>query len=101
MGSWTKKFYMTNVVWYDGNEANVSKFIIECCEEDDGYVWAFEKSERKVYQYFASDIKVLEIDLLYPMTSEEITALSSLENSSSKDDQQKYSAYERFICGWY
>ena len=55
-----KKRYLVNVVWYDGTDAYVSKFIIK------------EGDEKKIKEYLKFNGEVLKIDKLIQVEDEEI-----------------------------
>ena len=79
------KWWMCNVVWYDGVDAYVSKFVLRCDENG-----VTQESEGLVGQYLNGNGEVLKIDRLYPVTLENIVALKD-----SKEEQQQW-AYNRF-----
>lgn len=77
-------WYLVNVVWYDGVEAYVTKFVLPVNEK-----YELEKSTKdKVKKYLDGNGEVLKFDLCYFVTLENIIAY--------KDDIDKNCIYERF-----
>ncbi len=90
------KFWMCNVVWYDGSAAFVSKFILQ--SEDDEIT---EDSKRKVRQYLNGNGEVLKIDPLFTVDFDNIVALKTFENSTSEYELEQFAAYDRFKNMWF
>ena len=80
------KWWMCNVVWYDGTDAFVSKFVLKCTV--DGVT---EESEGLVGQMISGNGEVLKIDRLYPVELENIIAL---KDYTEQPELQR--AYDRF-----
>lgn len=68
------KWWMVNVVWYDGVEAYVSKFVLKIEGEDK------TEAEKMVKTHLADSGEVLKLDVLYPVTLENIMALKDSDN---------------------
>jgi len=84
------KWWMCNVVWYDGCDAFVSKFILEC--ELGGIT---EKSEGLLGQELNGNGELLKVDKLYPVDLDNIIALKN----SDKDSDVVI--YNRFKNMWF
>ena len=86
-----KYFYMCNVVWYDGDEAYVSKFVLECeCDPEYGTVkGATVDAKEKVERYLSGNGEILKIEPYSRYDLELITGLSRLEG-------EMFAAYGRF-----
>lgn len=93
-------WYMCNVVWYDGQDAYVSKFVLKADEIND-VVGITEESDRKVRSYISGNGEVLKVDLLYPVDFDNIVALKSYENSHLESEIELYAAYDRFKHMWF
>ena len=93
-----KKWFLTNVVWYDGCYAYTSKFILKV---DENWEDVTEESEHALRKYLDGNGEVLKIDKLYPVDFDEIVAFGNLSNSTIEADKEKYSAYERFKEMWF
>lgn len=76
-----------NVVWYDGVEAYVTKFV---CRVDENLTITSD-SKRRVKEYIDGNGEVLKYDLLYEMIWDNIIAYK---------DQQDASIYSRFVEMW-
>lgn len=85
------KWYMCNVVWYDGSDAYVSKFVLKVTEE-----CVTEESEGLVGQYLNGNGEVLKIDPLYSVDFDNIVALKDY-----KEQPELQTAYERFKNMWF
>ena len=76
------KWYMYNVVCYDGVDAYVVKFIAhtdsELCDID----------VRKHFSQY-SDTEVVKVDGLYPLTIENIIAFYNMKDGGEHSSQQK------------
>jgi len=94
---------MTNVVWYDGSDAYVSKFILKQKRTDDGANdTVTEESEDRVRQYLGEgNGEVLKIDVLYGLSFDSIVALKDYEKSGYKSEVEQFAAYERFKEIWF
>lgn len=90
------KWWMCNVVWYDGSDAYVSKFILKATEEG-----VTEESEGLVGQYLNGNGELLKIDPLYYVNFDNIIALKTYEDSNSEHERSLYNAYERFKEMWF
>ena len=91
-----EKFWMVNVVWYDGADAYVSKFILKAADEG-----ITKESEDKVKSYLEGNGEVLKFDRLYPMEFDNIIALDNYKNSTSEHEIEEYAAYDRFKTLWF
>ena len=92
------QWIMTNVVWYDGVDAFVTKFIVQA-ETDTEKIgtsnyWSVTKeSERKIREYFDGNGEVLKIDPLYGVDFDNIVALGQCDEEYKKAERE---AVERF-----
>ena len=78
------KYSMYNVVWYDGVDAYVSKFVLT---EDE------KKAKIELLDWWCEtgyDGEILKLDRLYGVTLENIIALRN------SDNDKDISAYDRF-----
>ena len=95
------KWYMTNVVWYDGSDAFVSKFILQtdmvCTAIGEAeFPDITKESQRKVREYLNGNGEALKFDPLYPVSFDEIVSLRN------RDDQPELkTAYDRFKEMWF
>ena len=80
-----RSWWLTNVVWYDGIDAFVSKFILQCDEEG-----VTQESEGLVGQYLNGNGELLKIDRLYPVDLDNIVAFKDADEAELK------TAYDRF-----
>jgi len=90
------KWWMCNVVWYDGTDAFVSKFVLQA--EDDEIT---ADSRYRVSKYLDGNGEVLKIDPLYPVDFDNIVALKTYENSSLESEIEQFAAYDRFKEMWF
>lgn len=70
------KYSMYNVVWYDGVDAYVSKFVLKTNEE---------RAEQDISSFWSThgfDGVILKIDLLYALSFEDIIALKNGVNEN-------------------
>lgn len=74
------KYSMYNVVWYDGVEAYVSKFVLPDNEK---------KAKNDLLDWWHYDGEILKLDKLYSVSLENIIALRNGDNFNS-------STFERF-----
>lgn len=79
-------FRMTNVVWYDGVNAYVSKFILEYDMENN----LKDESLKALRYYLEGNGELLKVDSLYPVN---FTNIVSMEKNGT--DEQKV-AVQRF-----
>lgn len=92
------QWIMTNVVWYDGVNAFVTKFIVQS-ETDkekigtDQYWSVTKESERKIREYLDGNGEVLKIDPLYGVDFDNIIALEQCDEEYKKAERE---AVERF-----
>lgn len=82
MNNWS----LVNVVWYDGSDAYVSKFILRT----EGYEKLTEESEGLLGQYLSGNGEILKTDILYNLTFENIMAMEN------EEDVEKVTAFNRF-----
>ena len=85
------KFAMTNVVWYDGSDAYVSKFIVEAKDYQ-----VTEDSKKKVEDYLSGNGEIVKYDVLHTMEFENIVALENYKDSTYENEIEQYAAYKRF-----
>ena len=81
-----KTWWVCNVVLYDGCDAFVNKFVLQCDENG-----VTQESEGLVGQYLDGNGEILKIDRLYLVTLENIIALKDY-----KEQPELQAAYERF-----
>lgn len=98
MSNGVNVWVMCNVVWYDGTDAFVSKFILQYDRISEKVT---EQSEGLVGQMTCGNGEVLKIDVLYAMDFENIVALKSCENAELESEKQLFAAYERFKEMWF
>lgn len=82
-------FKLCNVVWYDGTDAFVSKFILR----SKGYDEVNEESREKVLKELDGNGDVLKIDILYEVS------LDNIEAFAESNDTRVI--YERFRDMWF
>ena len=85
------KWWMCNVVWYDGCDAFVSKFILKA--DEDGVT---QESEGLVGQMLNGNGEVLKIERLYAVDFDNIIAL---KDYTEQPELQR--AYDRFKEMWF
>ena len=85
------KWWMCNVVWYDGSAAFVSKFILKCDLEG-----VTEESEGLLGQTLSGNGELLKIDRLYPVDFDNIVALKDYTEQPELQE-----AYNRFKDMWF
>lgn len=83
-------FGLVNVVWYDGCDAYVSKFIVQC----EGFE-VTEDSIKRIKQYLDGNGEVLKVDYLYDLTLDNIIAMGEIE-PQTEDDAEKFASVDRF-----
>lgn len=83
------RWIMTNVVFYDGSDAYVSKFIIKA-DTDEPYKSILPDSEIALEDYLRGNGEILKIDPLYTVTLDNIISLKDC------DDAELKCAYHRF-----
>lgn len=89
------KWYLYNVVFYDGVDAFVSKFVASADETD---------ARKHIVEYSAGNGEVLKLDKLYPAPFEDIIAMKNVSAdylSKVSDAQEKKNAVERFIVMYF
>ena len=77
------EWYLVNVVWYDGVEAYVSKFILQC---DEGELT--EDSKKRTEEYLDGNGEILKFDVCYAVKLENIIAYKN------SDHQEIYQRFE-------
>lgn len=82
MNNWS----LVNVVWYDGTDAYVSKFILRT----EGHKKLTEESEGLLGQYLSGNGEILKTDILYNLTFENIMAMEN------EEDVEKVTAFNMF-----
>ena len=92
-------WYMTNVIWYDGCSAYVSKFIVRADWVEDvssllKYPELTNESKQRVREYLDGN-EVLKFDPLYPVDLDDILALKDSESD------ELAVAYNRFKEMWF
>lgn len=85
------KWVLVNVVWYDGRDAFVSKFVLQC--DEDGVTT--EDSKAKVEEYLTGNGEVLKFDEVSIVGFEHIMALEKHEQPDYK------AAFDRFKNMWF
>ena len=91
------KFAMTNVVWYDGQDAYVSKFIIKVDRINPTDDWMpTVESTGFVGQYLSGNGEILKYDVLHTMEFDNIVALENYKDSKYENEIEQYAAYCRF-----
>ena len=83
------RWIMTNVVYYDGCDAYVSKFIIKA-DPDSPFNSILAESEMALEDYISGNGDILKIDPLYTVNLDNIVALKDC------DDEELKCAYARF-----
>ena len=78
-------FSLANVVWYDGVDSFVSKFILETVNNQ-----VTTSARVKVENYLNGNGELLKLDVLYKLSLDNIVALKD------SDDEEMQVAYERF-----
>lgn len=78
-------FSLVNVVWYDGVDSFVSKFILET---EDGEVTT--KSRNKVIDYLRGNGELLKLDILHSVS------LDTIFTYKDNIDEELQCAYVRF-----
>ena len=78
-------FSLVNVVWYDGVDSFVSKFILETVNNQ-----VTTSARVKVENYLNGNGELLKLDVLYKLSLDNIVALKD------SDDVEMQVAYERF-----
>ena len=98
-------WWMINVVWYDGSEAYVSKFVgqAEAIEDDLGLITEelTDETINKIKEYLSGNGEALKFDMLYPMDFDNIVALKGNEKSTIEHEIELFAAYERFKSMWF
>lgn len=94
-------WYMVNVVWYDGQDAFVSKFIGQIEYGEDGTPKLTAESISKIEEYLSGNGEALKFDLLYSMDFDNIVALKNYEYSKEEYEIEQFAAYERFKNLWF
>jgi len=79
--------YLCNVVFYDGVEAYVSKFILQ---GDDNYTIS-KNSDKKVREYLEGNGEVLKIDINYKICFDEFLAFCN-------NDTKLKERFESMFC---
>lgn len=74
-GRLSMKYTMYNVVWYDGEDAYVSKFVLDTNKEQ------AEKDLCKLWSLNGYEGEILKIDQLYVVNFENINALNNGDNT--------------------
>lgn len=88
-----RKWGMTNVVLYDGQDAYVCKFILPIKHtEEDFPAKITAEAQVAIENYLRGNGEILKIDLLYELGFEEI-----LTYKNDKDEPEKATAFSRFV----
>lgn len=83
------KWYLYNVVFYDGVDAYVSKFVASSDEKD---------AHKHISSYAAGNGEILKLDKLYPLTFDEIMGMKNIKSEDEiPGDAEKRCAVERWI----
>lgn len=74
-----RKWYLINVVYYDGCDAYVEKFIGKVAEEARGKYrpYVTEDTENIIEEYLKGNGEILKFDPLYPLTLDNIIAIAN------------------------
>ena len=98
-------WWMTNVVYYDGSDAYVSKFVLKTTTElnEDGVECpkVTEESEGLLGQYLNGNGEILKVDLLYPVDLDNIIALKDWDDAPQETINEMKAAYDRFKEMWF
>lgn len=89
------KWYLYNVVFYDGVDAFVSKFVASADETD---------ARKHIVSYTAGNGEVLKLDKLYPLSFEDIIAMKNVSDDYMEkvtDAREKKNAVERWIVMYF
>lgn len=92
------KWAMCNVVWYDGLDAFVSKYILRI---QDAVFDVTDESRELVEEEICGNGEILKIDILSPLDFDNIEALKGYEKSDRPYEQEQYRAYLRFKDMWF
>lgn len=98
MSSRVNVWVMCNVVWYDGTDAFVSKFVLQYDRISEKIT---KESEGLVGQYLTGNGELLKIDVLYAIDFESIAALKTYKDSKHNTEAELFTAYERFKEMWF
>ena len=91
---------MVNVVWYDGEGAYISKFVLEA--ERTGELESLEITEdakQLVENYISGNGEVLKFDELFSVNLDNIIAYKNVyeeEDNPTEYQKECYAAYDRF-----
>ena len=80
---------MVNAVFYDGQNAYVSKFIVKG-DDYDPFITINPDSEARIEEYLSGNGELLKIDILYSVDFDNIIALKDA------DEPELQCAYQRF-----
>lgn len=89
------KWYLYNVVFYDGVDAFVSKFVASADETD---------ARKHIVSYSHGNGEVLKLDKLYPLSFEDIIAMKNVSDDYMEkvlDAREKKNAVERWIVMYF
>lgn len=87
------KWAMCNVVWYDGQDAFVSKYILQVYMGE-----STQRSNELVEEALQGNGELLKIDVLYPMDFDNIVALAC---DVEPERAEEHRALERFKDMWF
>ena len=90
-----KQWYLANVIWYDGCDAFVSKFVVQV-DTVDGERGVTDESKAKLDAYLHGNGEILKIDLLYDVNFDNILAMKD-----HTEVPEYQAAFERFKNMWF
>lgn len=91
----SNKWYLVNVVWYDGCDAFVGKFVLQV-EGQGEDLKVTHVSEVLTKKYLDGNGEILKFDPLYPVDLDDILAIKE-----HHDDKELQAAYDRFKNMWF
>lgn len=89
------EWYLCNVVWYDGAEAYVGKFVLRA--NDSGIT---KESEIRLRDHLAGLGELLKVDILYAVNFDDILHLERYDGLEKTAREMK-AAFERFKGMWF
>lgn len=92
---------LVNVVWYDGEYAYVSKFVMEAEREEDGFgsLVVTDRAKELVENYLSGNGEVLKFDELFSVNLDNIIAYKNVyddKDNPTEYEKECYAAYDRF-----
>lgn len=80
-------FSLVNVVWYDGSDAYVSKFVLPTENHE-----VTKDGVARVSKYLSGNGELLKLDVLYPITFENLVAFKDSDNDELKACFERYAS---------